>query len=68
MEIYKAGRKTYIAIPKENITAETALTKANEHFKTRTNNLEVISGMVRKGILYAGKTGTFWVIRRKEKA
>ena len=65
MEIFKAGRRIYIAIPKAYTSAETALKKANEHFKVRKDELEVVTGMIRRGILYVGKTGTYWVVRRK---
>ena len=65
MEIFKAGRRTYIAIPKAYTSPQMAMTKANEHFKTKTENLEVCTGMIRRGILYVGNTGTYWVVRRK---
>ena len=65
MEIFKAGRRTYIAIPKAYTSPQMAMTKANEHFKTKIENLEVVTGMIRRGILYVGNTGTYWVIRRK---
>lgn len=71
MEIYKneINGKTYVTVNKEHTRAE-ALKIANNHFKTKKDNLIIQSGMTNKNkdMLSVGVRGNVWVISRREKA
>lgn len=57
MELFKLGRKTYIAFPLKTPVSE-AITRANEHFRTRTDLLDVHTGRKdKKGLWIYGRDG-----------
>lgn len=67
MNIYKAGRKTFVVISK-SFPNERAITIANQHFRTKRSNLVVQSGRISGDDLYLSKTGTVWAVSKKGKA
>ena len=68
MEIFKNGNKTYVVMPK-SLTRDKALKEANNHFKTKKENLVIESGKMKDAeTVEIGKKGYLWVVSRKGKA
>ena len=67
-EIFKAGRKTFIAVSKAQGDKETAISIANNHFKIKREMLEVDSGRIKGKVLFFDEDGAYWVVSRREKA
>lgn len=72
MEIYKLGRKAFVALPMKSYTAEKAISKANEHFKVKRELLEIHEGRTSGGGLwidgFKNLKNNVWVVTRREKA
>lgn len=67
MNIYKAGRKSFLVISK-SFPRDEAISIANRHFKTKRSNLVVQSGRISGDDLFIEKTGSVWAISKKGKA
>ena len=67
MNIYKAGRKTFVVISK-SFPKDEAISIANRHFKTKRSNLVVQMGKLSGDNLFIEKTGSVWAISKKGKA
>ena len=67
--IFKNGMRSFFVIAKAAGTQKEALRKANEHFKTKMENLEIQSGkMLDAETVKIGCKGDQWIISRKGKA
>ena len=58
---------TYIAVIKENCTKAEAVKVANNHLKTKKDNLVVQSGKLNGETLMIGVRGDLWVVSRRAK-
>ena len=65
--LFKNGNRSFYVLSKD-MKKSKALSKANEHFKTNTKDLEIQSGkMIDKDTVEIGAQGDVWVVSRRSK-
>ena len=66
--VFKAGKKTFVAVAKANGDKEKAKSIANQHFKRSTDKLDVTEGIIKGNTLFIDQSGAYWVVFGKERA
>lgn len=66
--VFKAGKKTFVAVAKANGDKEKAKSIANQHFKRSKFHLDVTEGIIKGNTLFIDQSGAYWVVFGKERA
>ena len=66
--VFKAGKRTFVAVAKANGNKDKAISIANQHFKRSREFLDVTEGIIKGNTLFLDQAGAYWVVFRKEKA